>query len=67
MVMRGWGREGMGRGERRRGGGDVRYRWGEFFKEIEFKIDLEGNFVILETKVTKTIPFRRIGEKGNVI
>ena len=48
-------------------GGDVRYRWGEFFKEIEFKIDLEGNFVILETEVTKTIPFRRIGEKGNVI
>ena len=57
---------GMGRGERM-WGGDLRYRWGEFFKEIEFKIDLEGNFVILETEVTKTIPFRRIGEKGNVI
>ena len=53
------GEGGDGEGERR-WGGDVRYRWGEFFKEIEFKIDLEGNFVILETEVTKTIPFRRI-------
>ena len=61
------GEGGDGEGGEEEGGGDVRYRWGEFFKEIEFKIDLEGNFVILETEVTKTIPFRRIGEKGNVI
>ena len=53
----------MGRGEWRRGG-DVRYSLGKFFKEVEFKVDLEGNFVVLEAEVTKTIPFRRIGEKG---
>ena len=56
----------MGRGEWRRGG-DVGYGWGKFFKEVEFEVDLEGYFVILETKVTKTVPFSRIGEKGNVI
>ena len=68
MLMGGWGmeRERVGGGEWRRGG-DVGYGWGKFFKEVEFEVDLEGYFVILETKVTKTVPFSRIGEKGNVI
>ena len=61
----------MGEGEDGEGGweegGDVRYSLGKFFKEVEFKVDLEGNFVVLEVEVTKTVPFRRLGEKGNVI
>ena len=55
-----------GRGERRRGG-DVGRRWGEFIKEVVFKVDLESDFVILETKVTETVPFSWVGEEGNVI
>ena len=42
----------MGEGEDGEGGveegGDVRYSLGKFFKEVEFKVDLEGNFVVLE-------------------
>ena len=47
--------------------GDVGSRWGEFIKEVVFKVDLESDFVILETKVTETVPFSWVGEEGNVI
>ena len=47
--------------------GDVGSRWGEFIKEVVFKVDLESDFVILETKVNETVPFSWVGEEGNVI
>ena len=40
---------------------------GKFFKEVVFKVDLESDFVILETKVTETVPFRWVGDIGNVV
>ena len=63
MIM---GRLKWGKGERGRGGG-CKDLMGKFFKEVVFKVDLESDFVILETKVTETVPFSWVGEEGNVI
>ena len=55
-------------GERGEGeGGGCKDLMGKFFKEVVFKVDLESDFVILETKVTETVPFRWVGDIGNVV
>ena len=48
------------------GRGDVGSRWGKFFKEVVFKVDLECYFIVLKTKVTETVPFGGVGEIVNV-